>query len=226
MNLAELDFQKIFVWVAIWLFGYVLGLLENWVKDKAKNKKQEPEVKIVEAPPKLIEEDYALAVFEEGENIHLKLDREPLRQPDRLEPAQRERLISLIVKLRPWIQNKPDSSAPKPQPRPTRSAPQPAPTSAKTDLPSQPVETPNIPDDLEYSKLNLVGQIDWILQRKLENHPLKAKKIRLENTLTGGMRFCVGDETFEFIDEIPYPDVKAIIEEARSEWEKRSTPGL
>ena len=79
---------------------------------------------------------------------------------------------------------------------------------------------------IEYSKLDMAGQINWILQKKLENHPLKEKQIRLENMITGGVQFFIGGEIYEFIDEIPYPDVKALIEEARSEWEKKSTPGL
>ena len=231
MDLTQLDFKKIMLWVVIWLVGYGLGLLEAWVKNRNKEKNQpEPEVQIIQAPPQLIEEDYALAIFENENEFSLKLDKAALNDPTALDELQRKRLISLVVKLRPWLEGK--RAAPKPQgaPAQARPKPQPAPTpiptpiaqAASTNIASQPIASAG---DGYPVNLGMVEQIDWFLQKKLENHPLKAKNIRLSNALTGGVKFMVGDESYDFRDEIPDPAIRTLIEEATAEWEKKSTPG-
>lgn len=237
MDLTQLDFKQIFVWVMIWLVGYGLGLLESWVK-KGRKKEGKPEPEVIQLPPELIEEDYALALFEEGENLILKLDKTELSSPEMLNDIQRKRLISLVVKLRPWLDGSKVKHSPKPAPvqsqvltrpvsapqsMPPQAAPRPA---AAQGAVSQSVSVENDAARLEYEKLSMVEQIDWILQKKLENHPLKARKIRLQGALTGGVNFLIGNEEFAYRDEIPYPEIKALIEEAIAEWERKSTPGL
>lgn len=236
MDITQLDFKQIAIWVVIWLVGYALGLFEAWFKNKNK-KEEKPEPEIIQAPPQLIEEDYALAIFEKDNDLSLKLDKSELTSPTSLDSAQRKRLISLVVKLRPWLEGKatapktkpqrpaaqPQPAQPKPTPRPAVPPPSiPVAQSASTDVGSQPLSA----DELEYSKLNMAGQINWILQKNLEDHPLKARNIRLENALTGGVVFRIGDESYEYVDEIPYPEIQALFKEASAEWEKRSTPGL
>lgn len=225
MDLTQLDFKQIAIWVVIWLVGYALGLFEAWFKNKSKKEKK-PEPKIIQAPPQLIEEDYALAIFEKDNELSLKLDKTELTSPTALDGAQRKRLISLVVKLRPWLEGKATAPKTSPQRPPTQPKPQPAPRpaaqAASTDIASQPLSA----EELAYSKLNMVGQINWILQKSLEDHPLKARNIRLENALTGGVVFRIGDENYEYVDEIPYPEIQALFKAASAEWEKRSTPGL
>ena len=217
--MAELDFKQIGIWVLIWLFGYGIGLLEGWFKERAL-KKEEPEPEIIQAPPQLIEEDYVLAIFEEGDELSLKMDKTKLENFSQIGEEQRKRLISLVVRLRPWLDsNKAASSAAK-----SVTSVQEQAMSQKPE--SQPIPTEPITDELEYKKLGMVGQINWILQKKLNHHPLKSKRIRLEGALTGGVVFFIGEERYEYIDEIPHPEVKAIIQEAITEWEERSTPGL
>lgn len=233
--MAQLDFKQIGLWVLIWLVGYGLGLLEGWFKERARKKEkpeERPKPEIIQAPPQLIEEDYLLAIFEEDNALSLKMDKTKLENPTQVDEEQRKRLISLIVRLRPWLEG---SKA-----MPPASKPQPAPVAAKPVMPppvqpmphispkpaSQAIFTEPTADELEYKKLGMVGQINWILQKKLDHHPLKSKRIRLEGALTGGVVFYIGEERYEYIDEIPHPEEKAIIQEAITEWEERSTPGL
>ncbi len=230
--MQPLDFKQIAIWVGIWLFGYVLGLFEAWVKNKSK-KEEKPEPEIIQAPPQLIEEDYALALFENENALTLKLDKAELTDIAAMEESQRQRLIALVVKLRPWLEGKKAPAAPpKPKPQVPRPAPAPAPAPrqadpqpAYMDFKSQPIQPISAAEELEYNKLSMVEQIDWLLQKKLENHPLKARRIRLQAALTGGVNFVIGEENFEFIDEIPYPEIRTIIQLAINEWEKKSTPG-
>jgi len=234
MNLTGFDFQKIIVWVLIWLFGYSLGLLEAWVKGKAK-KKTDDKPEVIQAPPQMIEEDYALALFENNEQLTLKLDKAELNTPTELNDTQRKRLVALVVKLRPWLEGKkstPQHKAPpvqpvaQPKPSPAAQTAIPVATPASTNISSQPLSIRTSADELEYSRLDMAGQINWILQKKLENHPLRARKIRLEGALTGGVHFYIGEQSYEYVDEIPDPEIKALFKEASAEWEKKSTPGL
>jgi hypothetical protein len=243
--MQQLDLKQIGLWVLIWLVGYGLGLFESWAKEKLrKEEKEEPQV--TQTPPQLIEENYALAIFEEGNDLVLKMDGNRLEDPSQLDEGQRKRLINLIVRLRPWLDGGKTTlqkAPPKPQPKPAVSQPaqpaprpiappappptiSPKPTPASAKIESQPIVIEKTAEDMEYAKLSMVEQIDWILQKNLEKHPLKAKRIRLKGALTGGVSFLIGDEHYEFIDEIPYPDIKEVIQQAISEWEDKSTPGL
>lgn len=234
--MSQLDLKQIGLWVLIWLIGYGLGLLEGWFKERARNKEkpeEKPKPEIIQAPPQLIEEDYILAIFEESNELSLKIDKTKLENRTQMNEEQRKYLISLIVRLRPWLEGS-KAKAPTPAPKPAPTAPrpvtpppvQPAPQPPAPKPASQPIVIEPIADDSEYKNLGMVGQINWILQKKLEHHPLKSKRIRLEGALTGGVIFYIGEERYEYIDEIPYPEVKAIIQEAIAEWEERSTPRL
>jgi hypothetical protein len=231
MDLTQLnfDFRQIAIWVVIWLTGYGLGLLEAWLRNRNKEKKDPmPENRTpLQAPPQLIEEDYALAVFEQENTLTLKLDKAQLDTPTTLNETQRKRLVGLVVKLRPWLEGKSETAQAQTDPNSVKPPVQPTPPTAAVtkqraygEYTSQPI-TGNIPmDDLEYNKLSMVEQIDWRLQKKLENHPLKARRIRLQNDPTGGVNFIIGEENYEFVDEIPYPEIKALIQLTISEWEK------
>ena len=243
--MQQLDLKQIIIWVVIWLIGYGLGLFESWAKEKMrKEEKEEPQV--AETPPQLIEENYALAIFEEGNDLILKMDGNKLGDHTQMNEGQRKRLINLIVRLRPWLdasKSAPQPAASRPQPRPAAPPPAPvsrpstpppappptisaAPKPASSKIESQPVAIEKTAEEMEYAKLSMVEQIDWILQKKLEHHPLKPRRIRLKGALTGGVNFLIGDESYEYVDEIPYPDIKEIIQKSISEWEDKSTPGL
>ncbi len=235
--MAQLDFKQIGLWILIWLVGYGLGLLEASMKEKNRKKKEKPEV--IQAPPQLIEEDYALAIFEENNALMLKMDGAKLEKHEDLNENQRKRLINLVVGLRPWLEGskKPQPSAPNPKavaqptnrPATSAGAPPPAPaisaeSKIETQQPSVIIE--HTAEETEYANLTMVQQIDWLLQKKLAGHPLKAKRIRLQGALTGGVEFFIGDQRYEYIDEIEDPAIREIFQQAIKEWEEKTTPGL
>lgn len=71
----------------------------------------------------------------------------------------------------------------------------------------------------------IAAQIDEILQARLVGHPLAERGIKVMNSLTGGVDIFVGTEKFEGVGEVPYPEVKAVLQQAIAEWEKTYTPG-
>ncbi len=235
MDITQLDFKQVFIWVLIWLVGYALGLFEGWVKNKRK-RNEKPKAEVLDIPPKIIEEDYSLAIFETESGITLKLDKTELKEIDTMNAIQRKRLLSLVMKLRPWLDAKAASHQTPAPPQAPRSTVNEAPTvkpsapavkpvvhAAHVEYKSQPITGSASLEELEYNQLSMVEQIDWLLQRKLQNHPLKERRIRLQGALTGGVNFIIGEENYEFIDEIPYPEIRAIIQIAINEWEKKDT---
>ncbi len=238
--MAQLDLKQIGLWVFIWLVGYGLGLLEAAVKEKNRKKKEKPEV--VQLPPQLIEEDYALALFEEDEQLTLKLDKAELKNRQELNDTQRKRLISLVVGLRPWLEGSPLQAQPS-APKPQAAAPASQPTNRPVTPPASPPPAPAIStesktesqsstiiehtaEEIEYASLTMVQQIDWLLQKKLVGHPLKAKRIRLQGALTGGVEFFIGNQRYEYIDEIEDLAIRELFQQAIKEWEEKTTPGL
>lgn len=222
--MAQLDFKQIGLWVFIWLIGYGLGLFEAWARQKTR---KEDQPKVIQAPPQLIEENYALAIFEEGNVITLKMDGAKFQNSAQISEGQRKRLINLVVGLRPWLDGSQVQAKPAPAPIATEPiVPAPVmPISAASKIQSQPLVVERSAEDVEYASLSMVQQIDWILQKKLEGHPLRAKRIRLKGALTGGVEFHVGEQRYEYVGEIEDLEVRALIQQAIADWENKSTPG-
>jgi hypothetical protein len=72
----------------------------------------------------------------------------------------------------------------------------------------------------------IAAQIDEILQGKLVGHPLAQQGIKVMDSATGGVTIVVGNQRFEGVGDVPYPEVKAVLQQAIAEWEKKYTPGL
>lgn len=225
--MTQLDLKQIGLWVLIWLIGYGLGLFEGWAKLKMLKEKP-PEV--IQSPPQLIEENYTLAIFEEGNALKLKMDGSKLESRAQMSEGQRKRLVSLVVGLRPWLEGGKTQSTPTPAPITApvvqKPADAPAPKVSASNPPSQPLIVERSQEEIEYASLSMVQQINWLLQKNLEGHPLKAKRIRLQGALTGGVEFYVGSQCYEFIDEIADPEIQQVIKQAIAEWENKSTPSL
>jgi len=90
-------------------------------------------------------------------------------------------------------------------PRPT--------TIAKEDRPSAPATS-------------IVGQIDTVLQARLEGTRLAERGIFLAQSPDGGVMVYVGLTKYMGIDEVPDAEIKAAIRAAITEWENKYTPGL
>ena len=228
----EFDLKTIGIYIGIWLLGYILGLVESRIRQKRKARKEEPIKapepteapepieKIVYLPSPDEEVIYALAL-KEGETgaLEIKLDGEWLENRLAVSPDQQKRLVSLVVALRPWVAANAPTAEPIVSAKPI-STPSPAPqaTAESVSMSSDEDKGPPV------STLSMVKQIDKILQKNLDGHPLKNMGIRLQESITGSVNFYVGLTRYEFIDEIPDKDVQAFIQKAIAEWEENATP--
>jgi type II secretory pathway pseudopilin PulG len=150
-----------------------------------------------------------------------RVDTAPISEPNR------KRLLALLTVMRPWIEGRPAAPAPSPMPS---SAPAPAVPRPMTPLTPTPAPAPKpviaaAKEEKPAAALSIVGQIDEILQARLASTKLVERGIRLMESPEGGVIVWVGLQKFMGVGEMTDPDVKAIIQAAISEWEKKYTPG-
>ena len=94
--------------------------------------------------------------------------------------------------------------------------------------PQSPVEDALVPPDLEAEEegepevkmLSVVDEVNDILQKKLHGSPLAGKGIHLMENHNKEIRFWVGLNSYNDVEEIPDPEVRQIIDESVREWEK------
>jgi hypothetical protein len=68
---------------------------------------------------------------------------------------------------------------------------------------------------------NLAGEINQIVQTRLMASPLAATtNIEILSDLSGGIRIKVNGEKYASPDDVPDPDVKALIKESIKQWER------
>ncbi len=150
-----------------------------------------------------------------------RVDTAPISDPNR------KRLLALLTVMRPWIEGKPAAPAPSPTPSSAPAPAMPRPMTPPTPSPAaapKPV-TAAAKEKKPAAALSIVGQIDEILQARLVNTPLAAQSIRLTESPEDGVIVWVGLQKFAGVGEVTDPEVKAIIQAAISEWEKKYTPG-
>lgn len=220
----EINWTTIGILVAVWLVGYLLGLLESAIKESfgkdapkkasldSRGKETEGEKISDEAAPL---DQEVLAIFQRISGAYrVRVDGKMIEYSDNLKPEERERLLAILVKMRPWVE-KPKEA----EPLSAKEGTQTTPSLARLD------ESEKVDEALEeiaFRELSMRAQIDYILQKKLEDHPLADRGIRLGSSASGGLIFQVGLDEYEWIDEIPDPAVIAIIKEATTEWEEKT----
>ena len=69
--------------------------------------------------------------------------------------------------------------------------------------------------------LSIAGQIDEILQAKLENSPLKGRAIRLMELPGKGMVVMVGLDQYDSVSAVPDPEICGLLQTCVEEWEGR-----
>lgn len=103
---------------------------------------------------------------------------------------------------------------------------QPAP---KPTPPAQPpIENEIIPPEIaaeeegepEVKMLSVIEEVNDILQKKLHGSPLAGKGIHLMENHNKEIRFWVGLNSYNDVDEIPDPEVRQIIDDSVREWEE------
>ncbi len=118
------------------------------------------------------------------------------------------------------------STPPRPDSPPSRDLPGSQPVSEPVLRPARPVSP--IPSPLFESEqhkpatnLSIVEEINTILQARLAASPLAHRSIRLQESPQGGVIVWVGLQKFAGIDEVPDPEIRAILRAAIEEWERR-----
>ncbi|MCG2785866.1 MAG: hypothetical protein L6461_12240 [Anaerolineae bacterium] len=239
--------------------GYAVGLLDRRVTAGVKKKKQEKEeiladekaaVKLAaeQAKAEQVKAEQAKAeqakqekILESNEQTALRVLFDPSMKcfvevdgqrvsSDGLTPEQRQRLVQVIVQIRPWIDGKAPAPAtpspsPLPQPAPIRTAaPQAAASISQTAPRIDPLRGFRSLLENEVKKkepihlISIVAMIDEILQRKLESSPLASKKIKLEEGSMGEVLVHVGANRYSGIDSVPDPEIQALIKDAIAEF--------
>jgi len=170
-----------------------------------------------------------------AQNCAVELDGQPVVSGE-LTPEQRQRLVGIVVQLRPWIDNKPapQSAAPIPPPAPVSSpplsrvpvAPRPAASAAPTGPRIDPIRgfRSLVENDVKKKELpplvSVVALIDDVLQRQLINTPLESRGIKLEEGPMGAVMVHVGPVRYNSIDEVPHPEIQAAIRNAIAEFNR------
>ncbi len=226
---------NIFLYFIVLMFGAAIGgLIERALKGRSRARPPLPTTKNNLAEEGDVE---VLGAWRTGGNkVWLEMDGKRLDDKEALLPEQRQRLLGLVLDLRPWLETvRPAAPEPATSPQPVQSvAPEPAtapqPIQSATSEPVvavQPVQTKNTISKLTVEENpptpvldSIIEQINKILQVKLSTSVFKDRGIRLIEGPGGIVIIKDGLNRYEGVETVPDPEVKALIQQAVSEWEK------
>lgn len=246
-------FVLIGIALAVMFFGYFFGLSEGRGQGYKKRKAEEKDMPLPVSVPVIKDDPGLLRLKSENNQLCLDMDGQRVDTSVPLAPAQRKRLIDLLTLIRPFLEGgQPAQAAPKPapvSPPVSTSALKPAPVSppASSSAPLTPAEQamftnlaqpkvepvparisliPKKKSERPAAALSMVQQIDEILQLKLADTPLAGQGIKIQEAPGGGVMVMVGLKKYEGVGDVPDPAIKAVLQAAVAEWEKKYTPGL
>jgi hypothetical protein len=75
-------------------------------------------------------------------------------------------------------------------------------------------------EEPEAKMMSVIDEVNDILQKKLAGSPLAGKGIHLMENHNREIRFWVGLNSYDDVEEIPDPEVRKIIDAAVKEWEQ------
>lgn len=140
------------------------------------------------------------------------------RKEDLPEPLKKA-LAKLVLELHSWLDLPAPASAPTASISPSPSVS--AAASASVPVRPMPAPPPPVPKaDSSPAIKSIVQQIDDILQDKLLHSPFAGRKIRLTEGLHGVVLVEVDNRVFEGIDAVPDAEIRALIRQAVTEWER------
>lgn len=218
------NLTNILIILAVFLLGYVIGLIEMHLHrqkkinelDAALKREQEnatlattPQSSVISMPTPC---DLRLWTGADGIQ-NLELDNQPVSAPIAATPEQRHRLITLLTQLRPWVDGTPV----------TPSAYYKQTHQPVAEMPSFKKEKSRVEGSEAVPVLkSIVEQIDDVLQVKLPASPFKSRAIRLTEGPGGVVLVWEGLNKYEGIDAVPDPEIRAFIRQVVAEWEKGS----
>jgi hypothetical protein len=220
--------------------GYIGGALMSYLT-RPKGAKEEDllEKRVstaqVEDPERAVRLVAAFYRDAPGAALQVEVGSKILRSASELKYEQREHLEKLVLELKSWLGYGPVAATPQPASEEAPAAPPPSrepyvqPAEPAAAPPAAPAAStaPNGTKEKANNKTSqsappsIVDQVDEILQEKIAGTPLAARGIRLSEIPQQGVVVWVGLERYEGIDNVPDPEVKALIREAVKEWEAR-----
>ena len=237
----ELTPAIILIIVAV-IAGYGIGIIDSRITASLRKKTEDsanatpnpapqPEA---EEKNRLGEHTVLRVSIDQALKWHIDLDKVQVDDPNTISAEQRQRLISLITQIRPWIDGKagqtitssPAATAPGLPPAMTPSLAPKTPTASSSPAPkidplrglrsllNNEIKAPT-------KTASIVTIIDEVLQARLLNSPLLSRSIRLEEGRSGELIVLVGPNRYNSVDEVPEPEIRAMIKTAISDWERK-----
>jgi hypothetical protein len=220
-----MDTTTIFLFVVFGCLGAALGALLQRAQDRRSAPPAPPQVspasmseeKVAPALPpveKKLASDGDVEIMRawrsETGQLWLEMNGKRFATRDAIQPDERQRILNLVVELRPWL----DTSASKPASSRLPQAQPGAAQPAKVVTGKEKVPPPQI------SLKSIVEQIDDVLQSNLISSPFKDRDIRLTEGPGGGVVVLIDSKKYVGIDAVPDADIQAFIRKAVAEWEK------
>jgi len=222
------DLKTIGIVIAIFFFGYIIGLVEAAIKQRIRNEKkpreeQKESQETVEKPSEEAKGADLMRLNRDPSNkLVLNLEGEQFAKKEELSPENRRKVVNLLVELRPWLETPAPAEISPSEKESTASGE--TETHEEQVVPELPKPKPVlvIKDPAARQPGSIVAQIDGILQARLAGSPLANQGIRLVESVTGGVIVYVGLQKFEGIDALPDPNIQAFIRQAVADWEKQT----
>lgn len=235
---------QVIIFIVIAAFaGYLFGILDSRFTAGLKKKNEKPAVpekpevveKLVQVEHNRPGEHTVLEVtVDKASKWHLDLDGARLEEPSSISQEQRQKVISVVTHIRPWLESRPAAAEPAavpPVPAPAVAAPVPAPVMVQPAAKEENLKVSamrgfgsmlnNEIKALEAKKpTSIAAMIDEVLQEKLQTSPLNDRGIKLEDGPSGGVIVTVGLHRYTSIEDVPEPEVRAIIKAAAAEWDR------
>jgi len=211
----------IFLCIIVFCVGAAIGALI----ERAQKRRSTPRQPLPNSINKLAKDGdvEVFGAWRTGSNkIWMELDGKRVDNQEALLPEQRQRLLNLVLDLRPWLEMaRPASSDTGTAPQPVRQAtPEPG-------VAAQPVQTQNDKNAFAGEAnmpapafMSIIEQINKVLQAKLATSVFKDRGIRLTEGSGGIVIIKDGTNSYEGIDTVPDPEVKTLIQQAVADWEK------
>jgi hypothetical protein len=118
--------------------------------------------------------------------------------------------MSMLIDLRPWLENAPPAVVAEARPRPVVNLVQPLKKARPDAKEARPVVVLK----------SIVEQIDDVLQTRLQASPYQNRDIHLTEGPGGVVLVTEGLNKYEGIESVPEPEIQAFIRQAVAEWEK------